>query len=52
MMWHRPRFYSYRAAVPGPRVILNDYPEGIIGVAVVLGHTAYCVKWASVGRLR
>ncbi len=52
MRWHWPRFYCYRAADRHLfRVMLNAYPGAVIGLAVVIGHTAYCVKWASVGRL-
>jgi hypothetical protein len=48
--FHRPRFYRYKVADPGARVTRNLYRNGsssaFIGVAVVAGRYAYCVKWA------
>lgn len=60
--FHRPRMYRYRVADPGLRLARNRYPssgEGAqqvrgsawIGLALVVGHHAYCVKWAH-ARLR
>ena len=47
---HRPRFYRYKVADPGIRVTRNLYRNdsscAFIGVAVVAGRFAYCVKWA------
>lgn len=45
-VFHRPRAYRYRAADPGLRIVLNRYPGAVIGVAMVAGRYAYCVKWA------
>jgi hypothetical protein len=48
---HWPKFYRYRVAEPGLfRWTWNDYhsktSRARIGFAVVIGHHAYCVKWA------
>lgn len=45
---HFPTFYRYRVADPQPLATLwNRYPgHRAIGAVVVLGHRAYCVKWA------
>lgn len=47
---HRPRFYRYKVAEPGFRagrnLYRNDSSSTLIGVAVVAGRFAYCVKWA------
>lgn len=47
---HRPRFYRYKVADPGLRAMRNlyhnDSSSAFIGVAVVAGRFAYCVKWA------
>ena len=43
---HMP-FYRYAVANPGIRIMLNRYGWKVIGVAVVIGRFAYCVKWAS-----
>jgi len=47
MRWHMPRAYRYEVSRPGLRAALNRYPSGIIGVAVVAGRFAYCLKWAA-----
>lgn len=44
--FHRPHAYRYRVADPGLRLALNRYPGAVIGVALVIGRYAYCVKWA------
>jgi hypothetical protein len=44
---HIPRMYRYRVADPGLRALWNRYPGCVIGAAVVVGHYAYCVKWAA-----
>lgn len=44
--WHWPLLYRYRVADPGLRVTLNRYGSLTIGIAVVAGRHAYCVKWA------
>lgn len=48
--YHRPRFYRYRVSAPGLRAARNRYDgqfgSATIGVAVVAGKYAYCVKWA------
>ncbi|MFH8619182.1 hypothetical protein ACH4E8_29530 [Streptomyces sp. NPDC017979] len=52
--YHRPKFYRYRIAddLPSrPRATWNRYENQFsrttIGLAVIVGHYAYCVKWAS-----
>lgn len=54
--YHRPRFYRYRVADPGIRMVRNIYPSSPaethvgtawIGLGLVLGRYAYCVKWAN-----
>jgi hypothetical protein len=52
--YHRPKFYRYRIAdeLPGtPRATWNRYENqfsrATIGLAIVVGRYAYCVKWAS-----
>jgi hypothetical protein len=44
--WHRLRAYRYRVADPGYRALWNGSDGVIIGVCVVVGHYAYCLKWA------
>ncbi len=48
--YHRPKIYRYRVADPGFRAVRNRYANqfsGVtIGIAVVVGRYAYCVKWA------
>lgn len=56
---HRPHFYRYGVSeeirTNGPRWVLNVYHSrlelktrgrAIIGISVVIGRFAYCVKWA------
>ncbi|MEU4170995.1 hypothetical protein AB0F46_29460 [Streptomyces sp. NPDC026665] len=49
--YHRPKVYRYRVADPGLRVVPNRYAnqfsKATIGIAVVVGRHAYCVKWAN-----
>lgn len=61
--YHPPRFYRYKVAAPGFRLLRNVYPcapprptetnvgTAWIGLCVILGRYAYCVKWAD-ARLR
>jgi hypothetical protein len=54
--YHRPRFYRYEVAAPGFRLHRNVYPvapprqsdvgTAWIGLCLVMGRYAYCVKWA------
>jgi hypothetical protein len=45
--FHAPRAYRYDIAYPAERrAMLNRYGWQVIGVAVVIGHYAYCLKWA------
>jgi hypothetical protein len=49
-VWHRPRGYRY--VVPRDRMRVriswNRYPaHRPIGLAVVVGRYAYCLKWAT-----
>lgn len=58
--YHRPRFYRYKVAHPGLSLSLsrNVYPAAPspptethvgtawIGLCLVVGRYAYCVKWA------
>lgn len=48
---HRPRLYRYRVAHPGLRLARNryegQYGAATIGLAIVVGRYAYCVKWAN-----
>lgn len=45
--YHWPRFYRYRVADHGCRVTWNRYAGSVpIGLAVVVGRYAYCLKWA------
>lgn len=49
--YHRPKFFRYRVGTPARfRWEWNDYrsktTRARIGFAVVIGHYAYCVKWA------
>ena len=48
--WHLPVFYRYRVAEPGLRIRRNRYSgrdgAATIGLALVIGAYAYCVKWA------
>lgn len=50
---HRPKLYRYRVANPGFRAMWNRYENqfsrATIGLAVVIGRYAYCVKWADSG---
>lgn len=50
MTWHRPTAYRYEVSTVVqrrlPRVGLNRYPGAIIGLAVIVGRFAYCIKWA------
>ena len=47
---HWPRFYRYKIADPGVRVVRNLYRNdsscAFIGLALAAGRYAYCVKWA------
>ncbi len=43
--WHRPELYRYEVGRPGIRALLNHYGWDIIGIAIVVGRFAYCVKW-------
>lgn len=47
---HWPQVYRYEVSAVvrrrAPRLKLNRYGWQIIGVAVVVGRFAYCVKWA------
>ncbi len=66
-VYRRPRFYRYRVADPGVRIVRNTMGCGSgvvqrgddhhihestgslwIGLVVVVGSTAYCVRWADV----
>lgn len=44
--YHRPRVYRYRVADSGLRSMRNRSFGFTIGVAVVVGHHAYCLTWA------
>jgi len=44
---HFPRLYRYQVADPGLRLALNAYGRAVIGVALVIGRYAYCVKWGN-----
>jgi hypothetical protein len=44
--WHRPRFYRYLVADRRFRLVRNRYDSAWIGLALVAGRYAYCVKWA------
>lgn len=44
--FHRPRFYRYLVARRRFRITPNRYGGAVIGVALVAGRYAYCVKWA------
>lgn len=46
--YHRPRAYRYRVAddVTGTYAMWNRSLGIRIGIAVVIGHYAYCLKWA------
>jgi hypothetical protein len=52
MCWERPSVYRYRVAHPSIRVAWNRYPGALIGVALVVGRYAYCVKWGRPGAVR
>jgi hypothetical protein len=47
---HRPQAYRYEVSEVVqrrlPRATLNRYGWSVIGVAVVVGRYAYCLKWA------
>lgn len=45
--WHRPRMYRYEVAYRGFRLMRNRYGSAWIGLALVAGRYAYCVKWAN-----
>jgi hypothetical protein len=45
-VFHRPKVYRYEVAFPGSRAALNRYDSAVIGVALVIGRYAYCLKWA------
>jgi hypothetical protein len=45
-VFHRPRIYRYVVADPGLRLGVNRYGTALIGLALVAGRFAYCVKWA------
>jgi hypothetical protein len=49
--YHRPKFYRYKVGEPGFRALWNRYANtsssATIGIAVVIGRNAYCVKWAN-----
>lgn len=48
--YHWPRAYRYRVAHPGLRAMRNKYTGyRAIGLAVVVGRYAYCLKWAALG---
>lgn len=48
--FHRPKFYRYQVANPGFRLVRNRYTSthstAFIGLALVAGRWAWCVKWA------
>ncbi|MGV9755421.1 hypothetical protein ACWDUC_06235 [Streptomyces tricolor] len=48
--YHWPKVYRYRAAPGGARAMWNRYANSAsratIGLAVVMGKYAYCLKWA------
>jgi hypothetical protein len=52
--FHRPRAYRYEVSTVvqrrTPRATLNRYGWQVIGVALVVGRYAYCLKWAWAGR--
>lgn len=43
--------YRYEVAHPArhgvPRLVVNRYGWKVIGIAVVVGRYAYCLKWAA-----
>jgi hypothetical protein len=44
---HALRAYRYEVACPAERrAMLNRYGWQVIGVALVIGRYAYCLKWA------
>jgi hypothetical protein len=45
-VFHWPTFYRYRVGLRGLRVTPNRYGHAVIGLALVAGRYAYCVKWA------
>lgn len=49
--FHGPRFYRYQVADRGFRMVRNRYKSewgtAFIGMALVAGKYAYCVKWAN-----
>lgn len=48
--WNRLIFYRYEVAFPRRfAVVPNRYPGRAIGVAVVVGRWAYCLRWGSSG---
>ena len=59
--YHRPRFHRYRVHHPGFHLMRNVYPcapavdrathigTAWIGLCLVVGRYAYCVKWANAG---
>ncbi|MFJ9374421.1 hypothetical protein [Streptomyces sp. NPDC101455] len=48
--YHRPTIHRYRAAEGGARAMWNRYANSAsratIGLAIVVGKYAYCLKWA------
>ena len=44
--YHRPHLCRYRVADPGLRLALNRSCGVTLGLALVTGRYAYCVKWA------
>jgi hypothetical protein len=50
--FHWPQIYRYLVADKGYRLVLNRYPGAIIGIALVAGRYAYCIKWANAKVLR
>lgn len=49
--WHRPELYRYEVSTVVrrrvPRLGLNRYGWQVIGLALIVGRYAYCVKWAN-----
>ena len=43
---HHPRVYRYVVAEPGLRLVRNRYGTILIGLVLVVGRYAYCIKWA------
>jgi hypothetical protein len=49
MVWERPSAYRYLVAHPGLKLALNRYPGAVIGIALIAGRYAYCLKWGRPG---